>query len=151
VTSLAQELGAGSPTDARILDALAEGFATRLDLDLVSASDLPVPEDIADDLASGWALDPRLDRCNELASMLGTLRVHLQLDPTGRIALLRLVGDVIAPPATMTAIEAALVGAALDEVEVEARLTTVLASGEHWLLGAGPVSTLARAIARGTA
>jgi hypothetical protein len=147
VTSLSQESGDGSLTEARVLDALAEGFAARLGLDVVSADDL----EASGDGVPAWVVDPGLDRRNEMASMLGTIRVHLALDGDARIAALRLTGDVIAPPATMVALERALVGARLDEGDVTARLAAVLGRAEHWMLGAGATATLVRAIARGTA
>jgi len=147
VTSLSQEIGDGSLTDARVIDALVAGFAARLGLDVVAAGDL---EPLGDGVPA-WVVDPRLDRRHEMASMLGTLRVHLALDGDARIAALRLTGDVIAPPATMAAIERAVVGARLDEADVTARLGAVLARDEHWMLGTGPTATLARAIARDTA
>jgi lipoate-protein ligase A len=151
VTSLSREVGGDSLTDTRALDALADGFGARLGLDLVPGPDLPAAEGDGSYGVEPWVVDAALDRCNEVASMLGTLRVHLALDDHGHIARLRLVGDVIAPPATMRAVEEALVGAALDEAEVTARLAAALAGDEHWLLGTGPMATLARSIARGTA
>ena len=65
----------------------------------------------------------------------------------GRFDEVLLAGDLIAPAATVTAIESGLRGVPVATAAVARVVDTVLADPAHFLLGAGPTATVAEAIA----
>jgi hypothetical protein len=78
--------------------------------------------------------------------MLGTLlaRVHLATD--GSVEAVRLGGDVIAPVATLRAIEGALAGALPLATPLASRVAAVVGEPPHFLLGATPTDVAAAVV-----
>jgi lipoate-protein ligase A len=134
VTSVARVRGGGAPSLAEAAEALVEGFRRRLALEIVHEPDLTAlaPSTVA------FEVPPRLDRRAERATMLGVLRAHCRLAGDGTPAEVRLAGDVIAPAATLAAIEGAVCGIPPARAAIAARVAPLLdGGGEHFLLGAG--------------
>jgi lipoate-protein ligase A len=135
VTSVARVRGGASPSVAETAAALEEGFRRRLGCEIVRESGL---EALAlPPVTVGFDIPPRLDRRGERATMLGALRAYCRLAGDGTLAEVRLSGDLIAPAATVTAIERALAGVPPARAAVVARVAPLLdGGGEHFLLGA---------------
>jgi lipoate-protein ligase A len=133
VTSLARELGDRTVPVREVASALLQGFRRRLGLGVVEDDPPPAPSLAADEVA--FALPPDLDRAGRRSVMLGTLVAHWRGTSDGTLGAVRLCGDLIAPVATVAAVEAALAGAAVAREALVERVASVLAHPEHFLLG----------------
>jgi len=136
VTSVARVRGGVPPSFAEAASALLEGFQRRLGVRVVRDTDLEPSADTRDARVD-FDVPARLDRHGERATMLGVLRAHCRVDHDGSLAEVRLSGDLIAPAATLAAIEGALRGLPAARAPIVARVAPLLDGGEHFLLGAG--------------
>jgi hypothetical protein len=136
VTSVARERKGAVPTDAEVAAAIVEGYRRRLGWETEVDG---MPADL-EALAGGIAFDvpPDLTWCGRRTVKLGTLLAHVRATPDGALGAVRLAGDVIAPVATMHAMERALGGQPLVRGTLIAALAGVLADPAHFLLGAVP-------------
>jgi lipoate-protein ligase A len=134
VTSVARECDGAAPAGPAVMAAIVEGYRRRLGWQIemdASLADVAAAEDaVAFDVAAD------LDRCGRRAVMLGTLMAYVRLAADGTLAAVRLAGDVMAPVATMRAIEQALGGLAPARAALLAAVSRVLADPAHFLLGA---------------
>ena len=95
-------------------------------------------------------LDARLDRHASVATQLGVLEAHVAL-AGGRIEEALLAGDFIANSPAIERLERALRGCAAEPAAVEAMVAAVFAAPENFILGVGPVRTVAETIAKALA
>lgn len=131
------------PPAAELAHGIAAAYAKTFGMTLESASSSAAPPAPASPRRS---VPPHLDRRHSASIMLGVLEVHARI-VDGRFDEVFLTGDLIAPIATVCAIESALRGVAATTPAVTQVLTDVLAEPAHFLLGAGPTADLAAAIA----
>jgi hypothetical protein len=136
VTSVTRVCGGTPPSFAAAASALLEGFQRRLNVEVVRDADLDLSAGTPDARVE-FDIPARLDRHGERATMLGVLHAHCRFDRDGSLAEVRLAGDVIAPAATLAAIERTLSGLPAARAPIVARVAPMLDGGEHFLLGAG--------------
>lgn len=94
-----------------------------------------------------WPIPADADRAGRVATMLGTLGVHVGLDDSHRLRTVRIVGDVIAPVETVRAVEESLIGVVPLRSEMERAVACVMDDPTRWMLGADPVRDVPAAIA----
>lgn len=124
---------------------IAAGYASTFDLAAATAT-LAADEG---DSAIPWPLIPmHLNRRVSVSTMLGALEIHTGLTSDGRLSGLRLVGDLIADPAGVAALEQAVTGCVPDVDALRGAISSVFDDPTHFLLGVGPVDDLADVIVR---
>jgi hypothetical protein len=133
VTSVARLQGGRAASGADMVAAIVEGYRRRLGWEIVMDESL-VPPAAGDE-------DDRVEvpgdgGCGRRAVMLGTLMAYVRCAADGALAAVRIRGDLIAPTATVAAIEQALAGQPPVATVLEARVAAVLAEPAHFLLGA---------------
>jgi hypothetical protein len=138
----------GHPLGVQELAArLRRGYERRFG---VSFRERPAPAAPAFD-AAAWlrqrAARAGLDRHASVATPLGVLEVRLGV-AGGRIADLVLAGDFIANSPGIERLERELRGCPAEASAVERTVAAVFAAPENFILGVGPVRTVAEAIAR---
>jgi lipoate-protein ligase A len=133
VTSVAREGGATSGRE--VAAAIVEGYRRRLGWQVD-----PVAPPSAESLGGAAALDEPDEPASwaRRPSLLGTLMASVRLGAHGRIARVRLAGDLIAPVSTVMAIERCVEGEALRRELLIHHILTALADDAHFLLGARP-------------
>jgi lipoate-protein ligase A len=136
VTSLARECRGIVPAAADVTAALLEGYRRRLGWKIEIDESLMDVTSTGDGVAFDVPAD--LTRLGRRAVALGTLLAHLRLAPDGRLGAVRLAGDVMAPVATMHAMEDALGGQPVARAALVAAVSGVLVQPAHFLLGATP-------------
>ncbi len=148
-TSLARLLGRALDA-AEVADRLRRGYERRLG---VSFRERTLERGAARDEA-GWLgqrrLGAHLDRHASAATQLGVLEAHLAL-AGGRIEEAMLAGDFIANSPAVERLERALHGCPAEPAAVEAMVAGVFARPENFILGVGPVETVAGTIAQALA
>lgn len=143
VTSVHAALGRTPPL-AEIAQWLCGGFASRLGVTFDAA-----PAIAADDPAA--VAPPATRGCDRVARtpvMLGVLEVHVAVADDGTLARVALCGDLLAPGWAVASLEGALVGCAPDVDQVAAVVERTMAAPGAFLLGVGPLRTLAETIVR---
>jgi lipoate-protein ligase A len=145
-TSIAERAGAPVPLPT-LAAAIRRGYAGRLGVALVDREP-PAPRPFDE---RGWLAQrqrrPELPRRASLGTQLGTVEI-LSARDGARVAAVAIGGDLIAPPATVDAIEDALRGCAVERAPLEDAVRAVLAQPGHFVLGLGPPADVATAIAR---
>ena len=144
-TCLAQHLGRALDV-AEVADRLRLGYERRLG---AGFRERTLPLEVGFD-EEAWLhqrrLHPHLDRHASVATQLGVLEAHLAL--AGRcIEEAVLAGDFIANSPAIERLERALRGCPAEPAAVEAMVAGVFAQPENFILGVGPVSTVAETIA----
>ena len=145
-TSLAHELGR-EPALEEVADWLVRGYEQTL---AVTCERVEVqPDDAFDEQQWLVARTVRvdLDHRARTPTQLGVLEAHLAL-AAGRIREARLAGDFIADSPAVVRLEAALKGCPATAAAVAAVVDEVFANPRHFILGVGPVRTVADTIAR---
>jgi hypothetical protein len=150
VTSLARERPGGTPAMGDVARAVVEGFRLRLGLEVVEDALATAPPTRGGLGPIDFSVPASLDRAGRRSVMLGALQAHWRRAADGSVAEVRLGGDVIAPVATMAAIEGSLSGAAVAREALIERVAAVLAHPEHFLLGVTPAD-VAEAVMAGAA
>jgi lipoate:protein ligase-like protein len=135
------EAGGRTPDLDDLVAALSMGYASRLGLDVATSQELRAPDPDASWLDAG-RLPPHLDRHAIAREMLGVLEVYAACEG-GRIADVRVCGDVIAPSTTIARIEASLRGAPVDRTELVRRVTEAAAEQADAVLGVRSIATIA--------
>lgn len=149
-TSLVRELGR-VPDTAEIARWVAAGYITRFGVAAVPSvleSGLPA-FDMEAWLAARRA-NPAWDHRGTTSTQLGVLDAHFGVRD-GRLTDVCLSGDFIASSATVARLEQELVGCPADRAAIDAVVQRVLADDAHFILGIGPVTTIADTFARGLA
>ena len=148
-TSLARLVGRALDV-AEVADRLRRGYERRLG---VSFRERTLEPEAARDEA-GWLgqrrLGAHLDRHASVATQLGVLEAHLAL-AGGRIEDAMLAGDFIANSPAIERLERTLRGCSAEPAAVEAAVAAVFAEPGNFILGVGPVGTVAETIARAIA
>ena len=148
-TSLGQLLGRALPA-AEVADRLRRGYERRLGVRFRERT-LERAAALED---AGWLgqrrVHARLDRHASVATQLGVLEAHLAL-AGGRIEDAMLAGDFIANSPAIERLECALRGCPAEPAAVEAAVAAVFAEPGNFILGVGPVGTLAETIAKAIA
>lgn len=126
---------------AAILDAYRRRPWSRVeDLDVERLPDVASPD-------LSWTIPPGADREGAVPTMLGSLHAHVGVDETRRLAVVRISGDVIAPVATVRALEAALAAVPALRGEIERAVDGALrADARRWVLGSDPSRDVAAAV-----
>src|SRR5262249_53872745 len=150
VTSLAQELGRVPGLD-EVAAWLLHGYEARLRIRFVGEDSPPAPEARVDRAVRARPLRPGLDRHGATASMLGRLEAHCAMAADGTLAEVVLAGDFLAPSSTIDRLERALRGCRPDVTALEAIIAGVVRPPEDFILGVGPLRTVAETIARAVA
>jgi len=135
---------------AEVADRLRRGYERRLGVGFRER-----PGALAADLDEGaWLGQRRLgahfDRHASVTTQLGVLEAHLAL-AGGRIEDAMLAGDFIANSPAIERLERALRGCPAEPAAVEAMVAGVFAQPENFILGVGPVGTVAETIVRALA
>ena len=145
-TSIARVLGRGLELE-ELATSLAQGYADRLGVRFARRS-LPA-DDAFDD--AGWlaARRPRadLDRHAVVPGQIGVLDLHFAREG-GVVRDVCLAGDFIASSATVAALEDGLRGCAAEPGAIAAVVHGVLARPDNFVLGLGPPTRVADALAR---
>src|SRR5262249_46666539 len=150
VTSLVQELGRVPPLD-EVVAWLRHGYEARLGIRFVG-EDAPRARGAGVDCAvRARALRPDLDRHGVTATMLGRLEAHCAMAADGTLAEVMLAGDFLAPSPTIDRLERALRGCRPDVAALEEIVAGVVRPPEDFILGIGPLRTVAETIARAVA
>jgi lipoate-protein ligase A len=132
VTSVGRERG-GAPAWHDVAEAIVEGYRRRFGW-TIEAESQAAGDALPAAGSSELAPLPEV-RWTQRAIMLGALLAQVRA-AAGRVEAVRLAGDVVAPVATMRALEGALAGRALDRAALLAGVNAVLADPAHFLLGA---------------
>src|SRR5262245_60834817 len=150
VTSLGRELGRVPEVDEAVAW-LRHGYEARLGIRFVGEDPPREVKGDGDRTVGSRALRPELDRHGVTATMLGRLEAHCALAADGTLAEVMLSGDFLAPSPTIDRLERALRGCRPD-VEVLAGIIDAVVRPPHdFILGVGPLRTVAETIARGAA
>ena len=150
VTSVGRELGR-VPGFQEVVAWLRHGYEARLGIRFVDEDAPPAREAGVDRAVRARALRPDLDRRGVTVTMLGRLEAHCAMAADGTLAEVMLAGDFLAPSPTIDRLERALRGCRPDVAALEAIITCVVRPPEDFILGVGPLRTVAETIARGVA
>lgn len=143
VTSVGATLGR-EPGVEEVAAWLRRGFTTRLGVTFADAAPVPL-----DDVAPiPPPPTPGCDRVATTTTMLGVFEAHVALTADGALARVALCGDVLAPAWAVARLEAALAGHVPDVERLAAVVDTTMATPGAFLLGIGPLRTVAEAVAR---
>ena len=135
------EAGGRVPDLDEITAALSLGYASRLGLEVATSQELRAPDPDPSWLDAG-RLPPHLDRHALAREMLGVIEVYAACD-AGRVADVRVCGDVIAPSGMIARIEASLRGAPIDRAELVRRVTDAAGEQADAVLGVRSIATIA--------
>jgi hypothetical protein len=144
VTSVAQALGR-TPTFDELVAWICHGYEVRLGVDFAADVSPPAEDDNGGFVRSRTSR-PDLDHRARTATMLGVLEMHCALDAGGRLAEVMLAGDFFAPWGTVTRLEEALRGCPPAVDRVTAVIEDVVHPPHDFILGVGPLRTIAETI-----
>src|SRR5262249_17850303 len=147
-TSLARELGRGPAID-EVAKCIRRGYESRLGVRFVE-EDVPAIAAPADDgFVRSRAPRPDLDRRGTTPTMLGVLEARARLSADGTLDEVMLAGDVLAPSGTMARLEGALRGCLPARERLDAVIPQAGGPPHDFILGVGPLATIAETIVRG--
>jgi lipoate-protein ligase A len=146
-TSVAAVLGR-VPSLAEIADWLARGHAAALGMSPAVHARPPLEAAHTGDWLAVRRPDPALDRRGGATTQLGVVECRFRV-AGGQLAEVTIGGDLIAPSATMAALEAALVGRPIAREPLARAVTETLAVPGRFLLGVWPLDGVADAILAG--
>lgn len=140
-----RELTGRVPLVAEVAAWLRDGYASRLGAQVCSDASVPPTGD-----PSRVSPPSRIegDRCARVRTMLGVLEVQLALAADGTIAEVAVCGDLLAPSWAIARLEAALRGCVAALQPVSAIVESTFAAPGAFVLGIGPLGTLAETIVR---
>ena len=138
-TSIAEAGGRAGDLDD-LVAALATGYAGRLGLDVTLGGTVPDPDADESWLEAG-RIPPHLDRHALTRDMLGVIEVYVACT-AGRVADVRVCGDLIAPSETVARLEAALRDAPIDRDALRARAADAVEGRGDVLLGVRSAATI---------
>jgi hypothetical protein len=148
VTSVARELGDG-PTLDTLVTWVRNGYETRLGVRFVEEASPRAPGAGVDPGVRSRAPRPELDCRGVTATMLGRLEAHCALASDGTLAEVMLAGDFLAPSPTIERLQGALRGCRPTVEDLEAVVERVVRPPDDFILGIGPLRTVAETIVRG--
>jgi len=148
VTSVARERG-DAPAFETLVAWLRHGHETRLGVRFVEEDPPAAPGAGVDPGLRSRVPRPDLDRRGVTATMLGRLEAHCALASDGTLAEVMLVGDFLAPSPTVERLEGALRGCRPAVDDLQQVIERVVRPPDDFILGIGPLRTVAETIARG--
>jgi hypothetical protein len=148
-TSLGRELD-HVPSLVEIARWVEAGYADRFGVACTPRTlrDSELPPVDAEAWLGGRRLRPPLDRRGTVATQLGTLDAHFSVRD-GRLTDALLAGDFIASSGAVGELETALRGCRADPGAIDTVVRAVFANPAHFMLGVGPLATIAEAFGRG--
>jgi hypothetical protein len=147
-TSLARELGRRPAID-EVAACIRRGYESRLGVRFVEEDVPPIAAPADDGFVRSRAPRADLDRRGTTPTMLGVLEARARLAADGTLDEVMLAGDVLAPSGTMARLESALRGCLPVRERLEAVIAEVVRPPHDFILGVGPLDTIAETIVRG--
>lgn len=147
VTSVARALGRTPPFD-ELVTWLERGFAGRLGMRLVEQPAPRVTAEGDDGFVRARMRRSSLDRSARVATMLGVFEAHVGVAADGALGEVMLAGDFLAPSGTVERLEAALRGCPPAPERLQAVIDAVVRPPADFILGIGPLRTVADTIAQ---
>jgi hypothetical protein len=148
-TSLARELGR-HPSFDEVAASIRRGYESRLGVEFVEAQ---APGSAAAASDDGFVRERMrradLDRRGTTPTMLGVLEAHVGMAGDGTIGELMLAGDILAPSGTVARLEQAVRGCPPERDRLVAVIGEVVRPPHDFILGVGPLDTIANTIVRG--
>lgn len=147
-TSLARELGR-HPSFEEVAACIRRGYESRLGVEFVEvqAAASAAPSD--DGFVGERTRRADLDRRGTTPTMLGVLEAHVGVAGDGTIGELMLAGDILAPSGTVARLEQAVRGCPPERGRLLAIIGEVVRAPHDFILGVGPLDTIADTIVRG--
>jgi lipoate-protein ligase A len=149
VTSLAVACG-HPPSAEELVTVLRRGYEQRLGVRLVDEV-LEVGALPSAPLPASRPVPTDLDRHATATTMLGAMEVRLRLGADGRLAEVRLLGDLLDAEGTVEQLEAAFAGLRPEAKAIDAAIAGVLEPPDAFLLGVHPLVVLRDAVLRAAA
>jgi hypothetical protein len=150
VTSLGREVGRVPGLD-ELVAWLRRGYAARLGIRFVDEEPPRTRDAGVDHAVRSRVPRPDLGRHGVAATMLGRLEAHCAMAADGTLAEVVLAGDFLAPSPTIDRLERALCGCRPDVETLETIIDEVVRPPDGFILGIGPLRTVAETIARAVA
>jgi hypothetical protein len=147
-TSLARELG-GAPSFDDLAGCIRRGYESRLGVEFVEAEAPAGAAPTDDGFVRERMRRADLDRRGTMPTMLGVLEAHVAMAGDGTIGELMLAGDLLAPSGTVARLEQAVRGCPPERDRLAAVIADVVRSPCDFILGVGPLDTIAQTIVRG--
>jgi hypothetical protein len=147
-TSLARELG-GDPSFDDLAGCIRRGYESRLGVQFVEAQTTGTAALSDDGFVRERTRRAALDRRGTTPTMLGVLEAHVAMAGDGTIGELMLAGDLLAPSGTIARLEQAVRGCPPERDRLAAVIGEVVRPPNDFILGVGPLDTIAEAIMRG--
>jgi len=147
VTSVARELGRVPGFD-EVVAWMRGGFETRLGVRFVEERPPRTETSTVDPAVRSRVPRPDLDRHGTSTTMLGRLEAHCALAADGTLAEVVLAGDLLAPSATIARLERALRGCPPVAARLQEVIDVVVRPPHDFILGIGPLGTVAETIVR---
>ena len=144
VTSVARALGR-APSFDELVTWIRHGYETRLGI-AFTADAPPAAGDGDGAFVQSRARRSDLDRRARTSTMLGVFEAHCALDDAGRLREVMLAGDLLAPSRTVTRLEEAMRGCPAVVDRVMAVIDHVVRAPGDFVLGVGPLRTIAETI-----
>jgi lipoate-protein ligase A len=148
-TSLAVACG-HAPSAEELVTVLRRGYEQRLGVRMVDEA-LDVAALPPAPVSSARPPFAELDRRATAATMLGAMEVRLRLGVDGRLAEVRLLGDLLDAEGTVERLEQAFVGLLPTPQAIDAAIANVLEPPDAFLLGVHPLVVLRDAVLRAAA
>jgi lipoate-protein ligase A len=147
-TSLARELGR-HPSFDEVAACIRRGYESRLGVEFVEAQATASAPPSDDGFVRERMRRAALDRRGTTPTMLGVLEAHVGMAADGTIAELMLAGDILAPSGTVARLEQAVRGCPPERNRLAAVIADVVRPPHDFILGVGPLDTVADTIVRG--
>ena len=147
-TSLARELGRG-PSFDEVAACIRRGYESRLGVEFVEAEATASVAPSDDGFVRERMRRADLDRRGTTPTMLGVLEAHVGMAGDGTIGELMLAGDILAPSGTVARLEQAVRGCSPERARLAAVIAEVVRPPHDFILGVGPLDTIADTIVRG--
>jgi hypothetical protein len=147
-TSLVREIRR-RPSIDELATCIRRGYESRLGVRFVEEDAVPQGPALDDGFVHSRASRPDLDRHGTVPTMLGLIESHARLAPDGTLDEVMLAGDLLAPSGTITRVESALRGCPAVRERLAAVIADVVRPPDDFVLGVGPLDTIAETIVRG--
>jgi len=147
-TSLAHELRRHFSFD-EVAACIRRGYESRLGVEFVDAQVAASARPLDDGFVRERMRRADLDRRGTTPTMLGVLEAHVGMAGDGTIGELMLAGDILAPSGTVARLEQAVRGCPPERDRLAAVIADAVRPPHDFILGVGPLDTIADTIVRG--